>query len=221
MEQKKIGKLISIIRKDKQLTQQQLGDILGVSSKTISKWETGNGLPDITILKKISKEFDITIDELLDGEIEIKHPTDNKTKSTKYKIITTIFILIILATITISIINSKKANKEESITPQNNCTVIRTYDIKNIGESNDENYRYITISEYQVEGVFTVKIPKSISEKLKSGSAYVFTFKTTEANNYTTTDKLFDNSEIINIKYTDKLGMERESRSYCDNIVSE
>ena len=52
MEQKKIGKIISTIRKEKELTQQQLGDILGVSSKTISKWETGNGLPDITILKK-------------------------------------------------------------------------------------------------------------------------------------------------------------------------
>ena len=61
MEQNKIGKLIQNLRREKKLTQQELADKLGVSPKTISKWETGNGLPDISLLKKVSEIFNITI----------------------------------------------------------------------------------------------------------------------------------------------------------------
>lgn len=214
MEQKNIGKIISKIRKEKELTQQQLGDILGVSSKTISKWETGNSIPDITILKRISQEFNITIDELLTGEIK------KYQKTIKAKFISLIFFLMVLAIIIISIYYLKTKNNKEPNTPENNCTVIKTYDIKNIKESNDGNYRYITISEYQVEGIFTIKIPRSISENLKPETAYIFTLKTTEDNKNSLTDKLFTNGEIINIQETDKVGMERESISYCDNIVN-
>ena len=211
MEQKNIGKIISKIRKEKELTQQQLGDILGVSSKTISKWETGNSIPDITILKRISQEFNLTIDELLEGEIK------KYQKNTKAKFIPLILVsIVVLTIIIISIYYLKTKNNKESNTPENNCTVIKTYDIKNIKESNDGNYRYITISEYQIEGIFTIKIPRSISENLKSSTAYIFTFKTTEDNKNSFTDKLFSNSEIINIQETDKVGMERESISYCD-----
>lgn len=226
MSENKIGQLILIKRKKRGLTQQELGDILGVSSKTISKWECGNGLPDISILKKISKEFDITIEELLDGEIKtqqeelkenINHQEKTEKKSLTKKIIPLFFIFIILTIIVVTIkINQKLDNKSDSLPSTNNCTVIKTYTIKNIEPSNDGNYLYVTVTEYQVEGVFTVKLPRSISNNLKEGNGYIFTFKTDEKNIDVTTDILFDNSEIINIKYTDKVGMERESRSYCD-----
>lgn len=212
MEQKNIGKIISKIRKEKELTQQQLGDILGVSSKTISKWETGNSIPDITILKRISQEFNITIDELLKGEIK------NHQKNIHHQIIPLIILLLVLTIIIISIYITKYKNNEIKIL-ENNCTVIKTYDIKNIKESNDGNYRYITISEYQVEGSYTIKIPRSISENLKSETAYIFTLKTTESNKNKPTNELFAKGEIINIQETDKVGMERESISYCDDIV--
>ena len=57
MEQNKVGKLIQKMRQEQKLTQQELGDKLGVSPKTISKWETGGGLPDIGFLKRISEIF--------------------------------------------------------------------------------------------------------------------------------------------------------------------
>lgn len=68
MDQIKIGKFISELRKTKNMTQQQLGEIIGVSSKTISKWETGKGMPDLSSLKPLSDCLEISINELLSGE---------------------------------------------------------------------------------------------------------------------------------------------------------
>ncbi len=71
MDQVKIGKFIARLRKGKNITQQQLGDKIGVSFKTISKWENGRGMPELSLLKPLSDELGVTIDELLNGE-EIK-----------------------------------------------------------------------------------------------------------------------------------------------------
>lgn len=68
MDQIKIGKFIAELRKEKNMTQQQLGDKIGVSFKTISKWETGKGMPDLSSLKPLSDCLEITINELLSGE---------------------------------------------------------------------------------------------------------------------------------------------------------
>jgi 2-polyprenyl-3-methyl-5-hydroxy-6-metoxy-1,4-benzoquinol methylase/DNA-binding XRE family transcriptional regulator len=56
---------ISILRKRKGITQQELGDLLGVSYQTISKWENSITMPDITILPELAAYFDITVDEIL------------------------------------------------------------------------------------------------------------------------------------------------------------
>lgn len=69
MDNKKIGQFISERRKDLGLTQQQLAEHLGVSNKAISKWETGEGYPDITIVLELSKALGVTADELLRGEM--------------------------------------------------------------------------------------------------------------------------------------------------------
>lgn len=68
MNQLVIGKFISQKRREKNLTQEQLAEKLGVSNKTISKWETGKCLPDYTIIKVLCEELDITIAEFMDGE---------------------------------------------------------------------------------------------------------------------------------------------------------
>jgi len=210
MEQKKFGKTILKFRREKNLTQKEFGDLLGVSPKTISKWECGNGFPDITLLNKISKELGITIDNLLEGNLK-----RNNKKNKKKKTIIIVMILVIIITIIILLINKEKNNKISTIDKENNvCTIIRTYDIKNITPSNDGNYIYITITEYQSEGAFTIKLPKSISGNLKENEGYEFTFKADK--DYELTDQLFQNSEVINIKHTTKKGMERTSISYCN-----
>ena len=68
MDQIKIGKFISELRKSKNMTQQQLAEKIGVSFKTVSKWETGRGMPELSTLKPLSDELGITINELLNGE---------------------------------------------------------------------------------------------------------------------------------------------------------
>ena len=68
MDQIKIGKFIAALRKEKALTQEQLGEKLGVTNKTISRWENGNYTPDVEMLALLSKEFGVSINELISGE---------------------------------------------------------------------------------------------------------------------------------------------------------
>ena len=68
MDQMKTGKFIAALRKDKGLTQEQLGEKLGVTNKTISRWENGNYMPDVEMLSLLSKEFGVSINELISGE---------------------------------------------------------------------------------------------------------------------------------------------------------
>lgn len=62
------GSMIRRLREEKQMTQEQLADILHVSSKAVSKWETGQGFPDITLLEPIANALDISMIELLSGQ---------------------------------------------------------------------------------------------------------------------------------------------------------
>ena len=78
MDNEKTGKLISSIRKDKGLTQKQLADSLGVSNATISKWETGKGYPDISLLESLASVLDITVSEVLAGE---RHKNNDENNS--------------------------------------------------------------------------------------------------------------------------------------------
>ncbi|MBO6195393.1 MAG: helix-turn-helix domain-containing protein [Bacilli bacterium] len=68
MDQTKIGKFIFECRKNKNLTQEDLAEKLGVSSKSISRWENGNTMPDYSLLKDLCDELDINVNELLSGE---------------------------------------------------------------------------------------------------------------------------------------------------------
>lgn len=69
MNQLVTGKFIALKRRQKNLTQEQLAEKLGVSNKTISKWETGKCMPDYAIVKSLCEELEVTVAELLDGEI--------------------------------------------------------------------------------------------------------------------------------------------------------
>lgn len=74
MENRKIGAFIAERRKESGLTQQTLADRLGLTNKAVSKWETGDGLPDITILPALAENLGVTVDEILAGERRPKTP---------------------------------------------------------------------------------------------------------------------------------------------------
>lgn len=68
MNQIEIGRFIAQERKNKHYTQRQLSDILGISDKTISKWECGNGFPEVSLLLPLCNELDISVNELLSAK---------------------------------------------------------------------------------------------------------------------------------------------------------
>ena len=78
MNQEKIGKFIADCRKSKKLTQLELAEKLGVSDKSVSKWETGKCMPDLSLFKPLCNELNITINELLSGEKVEKKDYQNK-----------------------------------------------------------------------------------------------------------------------------------------------
>ena len=68
MNQQIIGKFILQKRKEKNLTQEQLAEKLGVSNKTVSKWETGKCMPDYSVVQSLCEQLEITVTELMNGE---------------------------------------------------------------------------------------------------------------------------------------------------------
>lgn len=116
MNQEKIGKFISTLRKNKKLTQEQLGERLGVTSKSISRWENGKTMPDLSLLLPLAKELDISVNELLSGEYlnpeiyqeQLENNMINSLiyfkKDMKKKIKRTILIIIPIIVITIALI---------------------------------------------------------------------------------------------------------------------
>lgn len=68
MDQIQIGKFIASLRKQANMTQEALGELLGVTNKTISRWETGSYMPDIEMLQLLGKTFDVSLNELLAGK---------------------------------------------------------------------------------------------------------------------------------------------------------
>ena len=68
MNQEKISYFIQQTRKEHGMTQKELADKLGISDKTVSKWETGKGMPDMDFLIPLCSALDINVNELLSGE---------------------------------------------------------------------------------------------------------------------------------------------------------
>ena len=115
MDQKQIGKFIAERRRAQSLTQRQLADALSISDKTISKWECGNGLPEVSLMLPLCEKLNINVNELLSGECLsetqyfekaednmldlMKDRTSAKTKVIVTAVSTTITILSVLALI--------------------------------------------------------------------------------------------------------------------------
>ena len=68
MDQVKIDKFLKELRKEKGLTQEQLAEKLNVSNRSISRYETGNNMPDISLLIEIADIFEVSIPEIINGE---------------------------------------------------------------------------------------------------------------------------------------------------------
>ena len=68
MNQQKVGALLKELRREKELTQEQFAEKLNVSGRTVSRWETGNNMPDISLLVEIAEFYNVSIPEIISGE---------------------------------------------------------------------------------------------------------------------------------------------------------
>ena len=154
MDQIKIGKFIAELRKNKNLTQEQLAELLGVNNRTISRWETGKNMPDISLYRILCETLDISIEELINGEKTNKFDvkcsmekaiittidSSQKTKKNLNKIIKILLTLICLTLITIFLIIIYYNNKYPKIDIYN-MNVINSDEPKLKEEIKKENYK--------------------------------------------------------------------------------
>ena len=85
MDTVRIGKFLSELRRERELTQEQLGERIGVSNKTVSRWENGNYMPPVEMLLELSNFYGVSINEILSGrrlaDTETKSAADENLKS--------------------------------------------------------------------------------------------------------------------------------------------
>lgn len=100
MNQQKIGSFLKELRKERKLTQEQLAEQFQVSNRTVSRWENGNTMPDLSILVELADFYDVDIREIIDGErkseimnenlketlVKVTEYTDLKTEEKKKKL---------------------------------------------------------------------------------------------------------------------------------------
>lgn len=114
MDLVKTGTLLKELRKEKNITQEELADKMGVSRRTVSRWETGSNMPDMDILIDLSDFYDVDLRDLLDGERKTER-MDKEMKETvlkvaevsneeKAKIVRNIHILFVIAMIFMAIL---------------------------------------------------------------------------------------------------------------------
>ena len=123
MDNVKIGQLIYRLRKEKHLTQLQLANQMNISDKAISKWERGLGCPDVSLLPDLSKIFNVDLEKLLSGELDINEVLGGDMKKMNFYICPTCGNMITSMTDTtisccgkkLKAIQPQKANEDEKL----------------------------------------------------------------------------------------------------------
>ncbi|PKM48508.1 MAG: XRE family transcriptional regulator, partial [Firmicutes bacterium HGW-Firmicutes-6] len=84
MDCNKVGVLLKALRKEKAMTQKQVADQMHISDKTLSKWERGLGCPDVSLLGELSELFEVNIEKILIGELELNDMETGNLKRIKF-----------------------------------------------------------------------------------------------------------------------------------------
>lgn len=230
MNQEEFGKIIKKIRKDNKLTQQQLANKYNVTYQAVSKWENGKNMPDTVIIKQIASDFNIDLNDLLDGKI------NRKKKNIIIYII--IFLMLILGIIFL-IINSKNKDFEfktlgsncknfnisGSISYNKNKTAIYISNVNYCGGDDKKTYKEIECTLYEKHNDIQKKISScnnknnkniKLEEYLKNITITVDNYSRTckeynENDLYLEINAKNENDEIITYKIPLKMS------NQCDN----
>ena len=161
MDQERIGKTIKELRTKNNLSQKEFADKYNVTYQAVSKWENGKNIPDLSILKRICSDNNITIEELLEGKTQEKQTN---------KIIPIIIAILLTTSLIIGVTliishnnnetfefktlssNSKEFKLTGSIAYNKDKTSIFITDVSYIGEDKNIEYKSIKSTLYEIEG---------------------------------------------------------------------
>ena len=165
MDQNKIGNLIKELRKKNNLTQEKFAEKYGVTYQAVSKWENGKNIPDISLLKQICDDYNINIDDLLDGRTSYKK---NKKKLLIIGIIISVILVVLLVlflifhddSFTFKTLTSNCSNFEisGSIAYNKSKSYLYISNIDYCGGKDDNLYEKIECNLYEEVGTIRKKI---------------------------------------------------------------
>lgn len=215
MNQEKFGNFIKEIRKKNNLTQKQLAEKYNVTYQAVSKWENGKNMPDTSLIKQMSEDFNISLEEMFDGELK-------QNKKIPKKIIIVISLIFIL-TLSIIIYFFIKNNNDDfnfkilssscenfnisgSISYNDKKSSIYITNIKYCGEQNIEEYEYIECILYETNNNIEKKISSFIYNEEKKITLEEFLKQITfSVDDYKKTCKDYsDNSLYLSINAKNK-----------------
>lgn len=173
MNQERIGNLIKELRKKNNLTQEKFAEKYGVTYQAVSKWENGKNIPDISLLKQICDDYDININDLLEGKTSDKKKFFNKKN---IFIILGIFFVILICVLyiilhddsfTFKTVSSNCSNFEisGSIAYNKNKSYLYISNIDYCGGTDDNLYKKIECVLYEEHGIVKEKIGSYTYEK--------------------------------------------------------
>ena len=215
MNQERFGQVIKELRKKHNLTQKQLADKYNVTYQAVSKWENGLNMPDTSLIKQISKDFNIGLEELLNGEYKEKKKIGKKKKWLWIIIPATIVIVLMLVFVLRTINNDfnfktlsstcNNFNISGSIAYNESKSAIYITNIEYCGEEDETEYKNIECILFESNNNVDIKISsfKSVKENIKLKD--FLDDVTLSIDNYEKNcDEYNDNSLYLAINATDK-----------------
>ena len=229
MSGEKIGKFIKELRIKNSLSQADLANKLSVTKQAISKWENGRGIPDIEMLKELSKIFNVDIDEIIDGELKEK---EVKKKVNKKIIVLSSLIIVVIIFITIFLFTNKPSFNFSTLASDNDLFSIKgvvAYDnnkksiyISDLDYNSDNEESEYVVAEcilYEKDGMSDKQISKcgNINEISKYDSSKAKTLSELLTN----IEFNIDNYESTCESYTeDSLSIELRAVNSNDDIIT-
>ena len=187
---KLIGDRIYSLRKKLGLSQEEFANRIGVSRQVVSKWEMNQVIPLTDKLKKISEEFNISYDEIFGDKDSIK-----RNNIIRYILI---FLGIIIVEVIIILIYTYILDKKDM---EYRCIGTKTYYVDKIYDSDDDNYKYVTIIDSS-SNVLTIKMKKVITNNLDINSTYEFIYRSNNKDN--SIEDIIKNNQVVNIIESNK-----------------
>ena len=201
MDQEKFGKFIKEIRKKNNLTQKEFADKYNVTYQAVSKWENGKNIPDISLIKKISEDFNISMEELYNGEY----------KNKKKNILPFVIIILIIIGIVLFVIfhnddfkfqtlsaNCQNFTISGSVAYNSKKSAIYISNIEYCGKKSEEKYDKIECTLYEVNGDTERKISSYRYDKNKKTSLDEFLKQVTFAiDDYENTCKVYKDNTLF------------------------